>query len=185
MEVPSTYLSKYVQDADGVIYKVMPEHLLKLSPWKDGEDRRVIEKNFDGYSMITYKNACMIVNSQFASINEEWEHNGKKYLASAIPENADEDERSYFLSTLPSHKVVLTNAKAILGNDGISSVCMTNDDGSQELKMVKHKGKIYYILIINEFLPRVQAYNTFGEFCQWIGIKDCKPIFCKTDKRYI
>ena len=51
--------------------------------------------------------------------------------------------------------------------------------------MIKHKGKIYYILIINEFLPRVKAYNLFGEFVQWIGIKNCKPIFCETDNRYI
>ena len=185
MQTSPTYLSKYVQDADGIVYKVMPEHLLKLSPWKDGEDRRVVEKNFDGYTMLTYKNACMIVNSQFASTNEEWEHNGKKYIASAIPNDVDEDERSYFLSTLPSHNVILPNARKMLSENGVSSICVTNDDGTQELKMVKHKGKIYYILIINEFLPRVQAYNTFGEFCQWVGIKDCKPIFCKTDKRYI
>ena len=38
---------------------------------------------------------------------------------------------------------------------------------------------------INEFLPRVKAYNLFGEFVQWIGIKNCKPIFCETDNRYI
>ena len=54
-----------------------------------------------------------------------------------------------------------------------------------ELKLIKHKGKIYYILIVNEFLPRVQAYNLFGEFCQWCGIDQCKPIFCEDDNRYV
>ena len=47
------------------------------------------------------------------------------------------------------------------------------------------KGKIYYILIINEYLPRVKDYNMFGDFCQWIGIEHCKPIFNMTDRKYI
>ena len=81
--------------------------------------------------------------------------------------------------------MILKDAKSILNSDGISSVSMTNEDGTQEFKMVKHKGKIYYILIINEYLPRVKAYNTFGEFCQWVGIHDCKPIYSKTDKKFI
>ena len=34
-------------------------------------------------------------------------------------------------------------------------------------------------------LSSVKAYNLFGEFVQWIGIKNCKPIFCETDNRYI
>ena len=66
-----------------------------------------------------------------------------------------------------------------------NTLSIQSNDGTSELKMIKHKGKIYYILIINEFLPRVKAYNLFGEFVQWIGIKNCKPIFCETDNRYI
>ena len=51
--------------------------------------------------------------------------------------------------------------------------------------MVKHKGKIYYMLIINQILPKVQLYNTFGQFCQMVNIKNVKPIFNETDKKYI
>lgn len=177
--------SKYVQSKDdGLIYKVMPEYLLKLSPWQDGEDRRLVEHNLDDYTIITYENACMIVNTQFAETKEEWSHHGKDFVAYPIKDQ-DPEERTYFLQALPSHNVVLKDAKRILSNSGISMLTMTNDTGTQELKMVKHKGKIYYILIINEYLPRVQAYNTFGEFCQWVGIHDCKPIYSKTDKRFI
>ena len=62
-----TSISKYVQDASDNIYKIMPTHLLKLSPWEDGEDRRVMEKDVEGYKYIYYKNACMIINNQFAN----------------------------------------------------------------------------------------------------------------------
>ena len=62
---------------------------------------------------------------------------------------------------------------------------MFSNDNMNELKLIKHKGKIYYIMIVNEYLPRVQAYNLFGEFCMWCGIDQCKPIFCETDKTYI
>lgn len=177
--------SKYVQSIeDGSIYKILPDYFLKMSPWKDGEDRRVVEQNLGEYKMITYKNACMIVNSQFRETKEEWSHHGKEFVAYPI-KGQDEEERTYFLQALPSHNVVLKDAKKILSNSGVSTLSITNEDGTQEFKMVKHKGKIYYILIINEYLPRVQAYNTFGEFCQWVGINDCKPIYSKTDKRFI
>jgi hypothetical protein len=176
--------TKYIQSKDGSVYKVLPNYFLKLSPWKDGEDRRVVEEDLGEYKMIRYENACMIVNSQFRETKEEWSHHGKDFVAYPI-KNQDEEERTYFLQALPSHKVILKDAKSILSNNGISVVSMTSDDGVQEFKMIKHKGKIYYILIINEYLPRVQAYNTFGEFCQWVGIHDCKPIYSKTDKRFV
>ena len=51
--------------------------------------------------------------------------------------------------------------------------------------MVKHKGKIYYCLIVNQYLPKVQLYNTFGQFCQMVNIKNVKPIFNETDKKYV
>ena len=176
----------YVQDNLGLVYKVMPDYLLKMSPWKDGEDRRVCEKATDEYRMITYSNACMIVNNQFNNTTEKWEHKGKKYIASSISDNKDIHEHTYFLTTLPNHKTIIKDSRALINKrpDG-KTLSIQSNDGTSELKMLKHKGKIYYILIINEFLPRVKAYNLFGEFVQWIGIKNCKPIFCETDNRYI
>ncbi len=159
---------KYVQDKNEIVYKVMPNHLLKLSPWEDGEDRRVMEKDIDGYKVISYQNACMIVNTQFANKVEEWKFNGKKYIANSIGTNKNIKEYAYLLSTLPNHTLTITDNNSL-----------------NELKLIKHKGKIYYILIVNEYLPRVQMYNLFGEFCQWCGIDQCKPIFCETDNRYI
>ena len=78
-------LTKYVQDSKGDVYKVTPEHFLKISPWKDGDDRRVYEIDNDNYSMLSFENACMIVNKQFANTVEKWEHKGKKYIANITP----------------------------------------------------------------------------------------------------
>ena len=88
----------------GNIYKVMDNYLLKMSPWKDGEDRRLYEYEDDDMSVITYQNACMIVNKQYNETDEEWEHNGKKYKARAIV-NKNIDEHTAMLSMLPSHYI--------------------------------------------------------------------------------
>ncbi|MGN1268575.1 MAG: hypothetical protein ACI4U0_03660 [Candidatus Aphodocola sp.] len=145
-----------------------PTHLLQISPWKIGDDRRIYEEVNDNYRVITYKNACMIVNNQFDNTVEEWSYKGKKYIANAIGSNKNIKEYSYLLSTLPNH-----------------SLEIKSNDGMNELKLVKHKGKIYYIWICNQYLPRVKAFDLFGNFCQWVGIDHVKPIFCETDNRYI
>lgn len=96
----------YLQSTDGKIYKVMKNHLLQLSPWKDGEDRRVYEYDDNMMTVISYQNACMIVNKQFNATDEEWEHKGKKYKARAII-NKDIDEHTAMLSMLPDRKSVV------------------------------------------------------------------------------
>ena len=162
-------VSQYVQHSyTGKVYKVTPNHLLQVSPWKVGDDRRVYEEVNDTYRVITYKNACMIINNQFDNTVEEWNYRGKRYIANAIGTKKNIAEYSYLLSTLPNH-----------------SLSIQSNDGMNELKLVKHKGKMYYIWICNQFLPRVKAYDLFGNFCQWVGIDHVKPIFCETDSRYI
>jgi len=174
---------KYIQNQNtGLVYKVMDEYLLQMSPWQNGEDRRVFEINNDDYTVLTYQNACMIVNKQFNETDEEWEHNGKKYKARAIA-NKSIDEHTAMLSLLPSHYIKeSTRILKTLPNENSISF---QDENGNEFKMVKHKGKIYYCLIVNQFLPKVSLYNTFGQFCQMVNIKNVKPIFNETDKKYI
>ena len=173
----------YLQSINtGNIYKVMDNYLLKMSPWKDGEDRRIYEYENSDMTVVTYQNACMIVNKQFAETDEEWEHNGKKYKARAIV-NKNIDEHTAMLSMLPSHYIKeSTKVLKTLPNENSISIA---DDQGNEFKMIKHKGKIYYMLIINQFLPKVNLYDTFGKFCQMVNIKNVKPIFNVTDKKYI
>lgn len=172
----------YLQSNEGVIYKIMDDHLLQLSPWKHGDDRRIYEYDDDNMKVISYQNACMIVNKQYNEIDEEWEHNGKRYKARAIA-NKDIDEHTAMLSMLPSHYIKdSVNILKTLPNE--NSITFSDENGN-EFKMVKHKGKIYYCLIVNQYLPKVQLYNTFGQFCQMVNIKNVKPIFNETDKKYM
>ena len=97
----STYLQS---NNTGNIYKVMDKYLLQMSPWKDGDDRRVYEYDDSDMTIITYQNACMIVNKQFAETDEEWEHKGKRYLARKVGDKSI-DEHTAMLSMLPSHYI--------------------------------------------------------------------------------
>ena len=94
----------YLRSSNGNVYKVMDKYLLQISPWKHGDDRRVYTYNSDDMTIITYQNACMIVNKQYNEIDEEWEHNGKKYKARALV-NKNIDEHTAMLSMLPSQYI--------------------------------------------------------------------------------
>ena len=172
----------YLQSSNGNVYKVMDKYLLQISPWKYGDDRRVYTYNSDDMTIITYQNACMIVNKQYNEIDEEWEHNGKKYKARALV-NKNIDEHTAMLSMLPSHYI--KESSKILRTLPDENSITFNDERGNQFKIVKHKGKLYYCLIINKYLPKVSLYDTFGKFCQMVNIKNVKPIFNETDKRYI
>lgn len=172
----------YLRSSNGNVYKVMDKYLLQISPWKHGDDRRVYTYNSDDMTIITYQNACMIVNKQYNEIDEEWEHNGKKYKARALI-NKNIDEHTAMLSMLPSHYI--KESSKILRTLPDENSITFNDERGNEYKLVKHKGKIYYCLIVNQYLPKVSLYDTFGKFCQMVNIKNVKPIFNETDKRYI
>lgn len=174
----------YVQNTyTGVVYKKMLTHYLQLSPWSQGDDRRITELDYDNCSVINYKNACMIINKQFNSIDEQWDNHGKLFKASKIPEDTDVNERTLMLKSLPSHTVKTCTKQMLKEIEGDTEISIKNDQG--EFKLVRHKGKLYYILIIDEYLPRVQAYNMFGEFLQWVGIQHVKPVFNMTDKKFV
>lgn len=169
-------IGKYVQDTSGNVFKVLEDHFLKLSPWEGDEDRRIVDIDNKNYHMIAYNNACMIINKQFAEKKEVWDHNGKHYIANILNISTKDDieEHTFRLRLLPDHKILL------------------DDEGESELKLIKHKGKLYYILLLNDFYPttspksqRVKAYTLFGKFAQWVGIQQCKPVFCTTDGKYI
>ena len=174
--------NKYLQSNDGKIYKVMDKYLLQMSPWNDGDNRRIYKYEDDDMTVITYQNACMIVNKQFAEIDEEWEHNGKRYKARAIV-NKNIDEHTAMLSKLPSH-YIKESTKVLKTLPNENSITVSDENGN-EFKMVKHQGKIYYLLVLNKLLPKVQLYNIFGEFCKIVNIKNVKPKFNETVKRFI
>lgn len=172
----------------GDVYKVMEQHFLRISPTKDGEDRRVYELDTNACTMIKYQNACMIVNKQFREEDENWVYNDTEFVAKHIDENTDINMHKAMLSMLPDHlipnKQYIKQNEELLDELGGGSVTLTDADNTQ-FKMIRHKGKTYYMLIIDKYLPKVQLYTTFGKFCQQVNIKNCKPIYSITDKKYI
>ena len=173
----------YLQSAyTGDIYKVMDKYLLQLSPWKDGDDRRIYEYSNDDMHVITYQNAMMIVNKQFSEMDEEWEHDGRKFKARALV-NKDPEEHGALLSMLPSH-FVKDNTKILKRLPDDNEISYKDNNGN-EFKMVKCQGKIYYILLIEKYYPKVPLHDMFFNFCKWVNIKNVKPIYDETNKRYI
>ena len=174
---------RYIQAQDsGIVYKVMNDYLLQMSPWDNAKDRRIYSYENENYNILTYQNACMIVNKQFASTTEKWTYGGKEYLARPLNLSSVE-EHTALINMLPSHYI--KESSKILSNMDNGNEITIKDKRGNELKMVKHKGKVCYILIINEYLPKVKLHDMFGNFCQWVNIKNVKPIYCETDKKYI
>lgn len=173
----------YLQSNDGEIYKVMSTHLLKMSPWQDGEDRRLHEYDTEGMHVISYQNACMIVNKQFNEVDEKWAYDGKHYIARRQREDVTLVEHIGLLKMLPSHAVKDMSKMMRSMPDGYE--ISFKDDLKNELKMIKHKGKVYYMMLIERCYPKVPLYDMFFNFCQWVNVKNVKPIFCETDETYI
>ena len=138
---------KYLQSIkDDKIYKVMDNYLLQMSPWEHGDNRRIYEFEDDDFMIVTYQNACMIVNKQFLESDEEWEHNGKQYIARSLKDKTIE-EHTAMLNMLPPH-YVKDSSKVMMTTPNIDNISIQDIQGNT-FKMVKHKGKIYYMLIIN------------------------------------
>ena len=84
---------------------------------------------------------------------------------------------------LPSH-YIKDSTKILKGLPDNNTISFTDNNGN-EFKMIKHKGKIYYILLIEKYYPKVPLHDMFFNFCQWVNIKNVKPIYNETDKKYI
>lgn len=161
-------ISKYIEDVSGNILKVFDDHFLNLSPCKP-DMKYVKELDVDAYHIISYNNAMMIINTQWNALPEKWNFDGVTYLANILnlATSDDIEEHTFRIRLLPNHSIVV------------------DDNGLSELKLIRSKGKMYYILLINEKLPRVKAYDLFGKFVQWIGIKNCKPVWNETEQKYM
>ena len=161
-------LNKYILDISGDVYKIINSHYLKLTPCNPN-DKYVTEMNSDDYRVISLNNAMMIINKRWNSLPERWNYNGNSYLADIlqIETSNDIEEHIVRIRLLPDHSVVL------------------DDNGPSMLKLIRSKGKMYYILLINEKLPRVKAYDLFGRFVQWLGIKNVKPVWNEDEQKFM
>lgn len=161
-------INKYIADVSGNIYKMFDDHFLKLTPCKPDE-KYIVELDINSYHVISYNNACMLINEAYNALPERWNYEGTTYLANIlnITTSDDIEEHTIRIRLLPDHSVVV------------------DDNGPSMLKLIRSKGKMYYIMVINEKLPRVKAYDLFGRFVQWLGIKNCKPVWNENENRYM
>jgi len=161
-------INKYIEGDNGDIYKIIDSHFLKLSPC-DPARKYFNELDTSSYHYISYNNACMIINKQYNALAEEWHYEGNNYIARVLDIKTKDDMEVHTVNIrlLPDHSVVI------------------DQEGPSMLKLIRHKGKMYYIMIINERLPRVKAYDLFGNFCQWVGIQNCKPVWNETESCFM
>ena len=148
---------KYLQSIkNDKIYKVMDNYLLQMSPWSNGDNRRLYEFEDDDFMIVTYQNACMIVNKQFLESDEEWEHNGKQYIARSLKDKTLE-EHTAMLNMLPAH-YVKDSAKVMMTTPNIDNISIQDDELTDALLALGYKQAD-----IKKVIPKVNTNLTIEE----------------------
>ena len=90
-QVKSFDIFPYVKDKHDNVWKYIPakDHFIKISPWKDGEDRRVnrfqIEQKINKGELEQYSNKQgikQIINERWDKEDREWDFNGDHFIVS-------------------------------------------------------------------------------------------------------
>lgn len=88
----------YVKDKHDNVWKYIPskDHFLKISPWKNGEDRRInrylIEKLITNGKLVQYTKRSgirEIINKRWDNVDFEWDYNGDHFIVDALRSNDD------------------------------------------------------------------------------------------------
>ena len=71
------------------VYKKTLKHWLKVSPFKAGEDRRLLKEDVSKHKVKPLKTSVAygIINNQYKAFTYEWEHNGEHYKVDKTFEN--------------------------------------------------------------------------------------------------
>ena len=90
-QVKSFDIFPYVKDKHDNVWKYISakDHFIKISPWKDGEDRRVnrfqIEQKINKGELVQYSNKQgikQIINERWDKEDREWDFNGDHFVVS-------------------------------------------------------------------------------------------------------
>lgn len=158
---------KFFIDKNCNVYKTTthPSMLLKLSPWKTREDRRLFnfEQNLHNFNSITSNKALELINYQFDNRSTEWIYNGELYV---VFESTNDNNTTLLEFLPPSHNF--------------------NNRGDFSYYLCHHNGKIYWALRSGNYFPRTPLYkfidinqepNLMTDFIKWTHAKHCKTIF--------
>ena len=166
--------SNFFIDNNNVIYKTTKNstHLLKVSPWEQGEDRRLFpyEVSDSKLKKISFSSAMKLLNKQFADYENEWTYKGKKYkiLKSTFPESTFKDGRS----------------EPYLFPNFYTDSAGVRRGHYDKFYLTWFRGKLYWICGF-AYYPQVMLYHfkdidtrpTYNDFAQWTNVKNCKIIY--------
>ena len=168
--------TKFIITPNNHIYKWVESkgYYLKLTPWEDGEDRRVLENNIGEHDRISYNSAMESLNTIWNNTTRSWRFEGENYK-------------------------VLSNHNPSLGANNLNSLHHAPDhdfpvewiDRNCEVKISHdvyklcfYQGKIFWAKI-SQYYPRIILIKFEGinippkwsNHTRWANFKHCRPIF--------
>lgn len=169
---------KYVISEYGEIYKIIAgkDYILKLTPWKLSEDRRLfIENNKlpEGFSKINFEKAKKIINLQWDADEREWQFDNTIYKVYNS------------LDTEYKHTHDCHNNRQLHHYDfehEFKTGPLKGETYTSTYYLCMFQGKVYWVYR-GQYFPRLALYKFKdiqtepGEFVQWTSAKHCKLIY--------
>ena len=178
--------NKFIVDNKNHIYKYIPSHdyYLKVTPWKQGEDRRKtldeIDKMISSGKAIPEKNQNMVyqkLNDIWDQTYDTWEHGGYTYEVELF----EKTKMRMNFQKVPWHYFSQKDINYL----GIEREFKYN------YKIGYNCGNLYWVEI-GAYLPRVKLYTFINEdtppdraYFKWSRLEHIRPIYNKKLKKYI
>lgn len=168
--------SKYILTSDNHIYKWVEnkEYYLKMTPWEDGEDRRVSPNDIGEYTRISFSSAMTKLNLIWNSGVFTWRFNGDNYMVYPNIKPSLDGESFNPLHKAPTHD---------FPNE------WTDRDGERRIshdyyRICFYQGKIYWAKN-SHYYPQIMLLKFEGmdvppdwrKHVKWANFKHCRPIF--------
>lgn len=170
----------YVADKHDNVWKycIKSKHFLKVTPWEDGEDRRVnvyeVEKWVESGKVTQYTakpKIFEIINRRWDNVSCSWEFGGDVYTS-------PEREKSIDWEQIPWHE--------------FTEEFKSGHKYTSRYKLVHYQGHLYWSTPY-VYYPKLVLYefNCIGcppknkDMRRWSHIKHCRPVFSKYENKYI
>lgn len=176
----------YVCDKHNNIWKYTDDgHFLKVSPWNNGEDRRInrfeIEKLIEEGKLTQYTAKSQLfekLNKRWDDVTSSWTYNGDTFEVFTL----GSDGRDFYKAPLHkfSHTYTLQNGKTV--------------EYFSEYRIVFFNGNIYWATPYH-YWPQVQLYHFVSEneeplthlntYFRWVKGYHLRPIWSTNKQEYI
>lgn len=168
--------SKYILTSNNNIYKWVENkgYYLKMTPWEDGEDRRVSPNEIGEYTRISFSSAMAKLNLLWNGGVFTWRFNGDNYKVYPNIKPSLDGESFNSLHKAPTHDFphewTDRNGERRISHD-YYRICF-------------YQGKIYWAKI-SQYYPQIYLLKFEGidvppawsKHVRWANFKHCRPIF--------